>query len=63
MSALSTGRVPLRRALPFATLLVLSHSEVKETVEDDDTLALDLLRTFSAEIWVSMGGAPPPENR
>jgi len=61
----SVARLPMEEQATAAkptTLLVLSHSEVRETVEDDDTLALELLRTFSAEIWVGMGGAPPPED-
>ena len=43
------------------TLLVLSHAEVNETLEDDDTLALDLLRVFAAELWTRMGGTTPPD--
>ena len=62
----AVARLPMEEqatAVKPTTLLVLNHSEVDETLEDDDTLALELLRSFAAEVWVGMGGARPPEKQ
>jgi len=45
-----------------STLLILSQSEVGETLEDDDVLAFELIRSFAATLWIGMGGGPPAED-
>jgi CRP-like cAMP-binding protein len=41
------------------TALVLSHHELAEDIEDEDALCLELIRTFSAQLWREIAGAGP----
>ena len=44
------------------TALVLSHHELAEDIEDEDSLALELVRSFAAELWAEVTTVgPPPE--
>lgn len=37
--------------LQETTVVVLSHPELTEAIEDDDPLCFELIRSFSAQIW------------
>lgn len=41
------------------TVLVLSHHELAEDIEDEDALCLELIRSFSAQLWGALTGAGP----
>jgi CRP-like cAMP-binding protein len=44
------------------TTLVLSHHELAEDIEDEDSLCFELLRSFAAQLWAEISTAgPPPE--
>jgi CRP-like cAMP-binding protein len=44
------------------TALVLSHHELAEDIEDEDALCLELIRAFSAQLWIAItGGGPMPD--
>jgi len=44
------------------TALVLSHHELAEDIEDEDSLCFELLRSFSAQLWAEISAVgPPPE--
>jgi CRP-like cAMP-binding protein len=49
-------------ALESTTALVLGHPELSETIEDDDALSLELIRSFAAQLWSELAGTPPPED-
>ena len=42
-----------------STALILSHHELAEDIEDEDTLCLQLIRAFSAQLWREIAGAGP----
>ena len=44
------------------TALVLSHHELAEDIEDEDSLALELIRNFAIQLWMEITAVgPPPE--
>jgi CRP-like cAMP-binding protein len=44
------------------TALVLSHHELAEDIEDEDSLCFELLRGFAAQLWAEVAQVgPPPE--
>ena len=44
------------------TALVLSHHELAEDIEDEDSLCLELVRSFAAQLWAEVSTVgPPPE--
>jgi len=44
------------------TALVLSHHELSEDIEDEDSLCFELIRSFSAQLWAEIEAVgPPPE--
>jgi CRP-like cAMP-binding protein len=44
------------------TALVLSHHELAEDIEDEDSLCFELLRSFAAQLWAEVATfGPPPE--
>lgn len=46
------------------TALVLSHHELAEDIEDEDSLALELIRSFATQLWLEISVVgPPPELR
>ena len=46
------------------TALVLSHHELAEDIEDEDSLCFELIRSFSAQLWAEIAAVgPPPELR
>src|SRR5215813_10198541 len=46
------------------TALVLSHHELAEDIEDEDSLAFELIRSFAAQLWTEVAAVgPPPELR
>jgi CRP-like cAMP-binding protein len=46
------------------TALVLSHQELAEDIEDEDSLALELIRSIAAQLWTEIAAVgPPPELR
>ncbi len=50
----SVAGVPMEeQAVPVeeTTVLVLSHAELTEAIEDDDSLCFELIRSFAAQIW------------
>lgn len=61
----SVAGVPMKEqaiVLEPTTALVLSHPELSETIEDDDALSLELIRSFAAQLWSELEGSPPPED-
>ena len=50
----SVAGVPMEEqavAVEETTLVVLSHPELTEAIEDDDPLCFDLIHSFAAQIW------------
>jgi len=41
------------------TTLMLSHHELAEDIEDEDALCLELIRSFSAQLWREVAGTGP----
>lgn len=41
------------------TVLMLSHHELAEDIEDEDALCLELIKSFSAQLWTAITGAGP----
>jgi CRP-like cAMP-binding protein len=41
------------------TALMLSHHELAEDIEDEDALCLELIRSFSAQLWRELAGTGP----
>jgi CRP-like cAMP-binding protein len=41
-----------------STGLVITHAELAENIEDEDRLSFELIRTFAAEMWTAVTGAP-----
>ena len=41
------------------TALILSHHELAEDIEDEDTLCLQFIRAFSAQLWRVIAGTGP----
>jgi len=41
------------------TALMLSHHELAEDIEDEDALCLELIRSFSAQLWQEVAGTGP----
>ena len=65
VEAVAEVPVSLRATASLATTaLVLSHHELAEDIEDEDSLSLELIRSFSAQLWAEIAAAgPPPELR
>jgi len=42
------------------TALVLSHHELAEDIEDEDTLCFELIRSFAAQLWAEFSAVGPP---
>jgi hypothetical protein len=38
---------------------MLSHHELAEDIEDEDALCLELIRSFSAQLWREVAGTGP----
>jgi hypothetical protein len=49
----------LATARAETTALILSHHELAEDIEDEDTLCFQLIRAFSAQLWREIAGTGP----